>query len=141
MENKTKKSSSNFGVGAFILILIIAMISVFTGIYIGKAIYPPVGGTYVSMIDNMIVSIPDSNLHVKMGIAFETKSRKQSELIEDNKLIIEEQINRIVQELDEAQAKDPLATETLKEKIKTYLDLNFSGASVLAIYFNDYVTQ
>lgn len=141
MENKTKKSSSNFGVGAFILILIIAMISVFTGIYIGKAIYPPVGGTYVSMIDNMIVSIPDSNLHVKMGIAFETKSRKQSELIEDNKLIIEEQINRIVQELGEAQAKEPLATETLKEKIKTYLDLNFSGASVLAIYFNDYVTQ
>lgn len=141
MERKSRKKSSNIGVGAFILILIIAMISVFTGIYIGKAIYPPVGGTYVSMIDNMIVSIPDSNLHVKMGIAFETKSRKQSELIEENKLIIEEQINRIVQELGEARAKDPLATETLKEKIKTFLDLNYAGASVLAIYFNDYVTQ
>lgn len=141
MEQKSKKKSSNFGVGAFILILIIAMISVFTGIYIGRAIYPPVGGTYVSMIDNMIVSIPDSNLHVKMGVAFETKSRKQSELLEDNKKIIEEEINQIVQSLGEEQAKQPLATETLKGRIKSYLDQNFEGASVLAIYFNDYVTQ
>ncbi|NLM05835.1 MAG: hypothetical protein GX219_02790 [Tissierellia bacterium] len=140
MVKKTNKKSS-FGVIIFLTILFVIMILAVAGFIISRGIDPVELTVHSTAIDNMVVAIPNSELHVKMGVEIETEDEKELKKIEEDIDIIREEIINITENIDEETATLPDATELIKGKIKLYLDENYNGAKVKGVYFNDYVTQ
>lgn len=141
MVKKNTNKKTSLGVIIFLTILFVIMILAVAGFIISKRLDPVKLTVHSTAIDDMVVAIPNSDLHVKMGVEIETEDKEELKKIENNIDKIREEIISITENIDEETATLPEATEIVKKRIKSYLDENYNGAKVKGVYFNDYVTQ
>lgn len=140
-KNKKNIIKDISGVNIFLLILIILMILTLLGYFITSDLRPKKLNVHSVSIEDMIVTIPNTNLHIKMGVELETETSSQLKSISKDSDNIKKDIIAITETFSEESATLPDATEVIKKKIKKYLEENYPGVDVIGIYFNDYVTQ